>query len=82
MTTLVIDNYDSFTFNVVQYLSELGARVEVYRNDQITVKECMAKKPRNVVISPGELSMKGLWYLLQTWNLTSGLFRVRSWYSK
>ncbi|KND04654.1 bifunctional anthranilate synthase/indole-3-glycerol-phosphate synthase [Spizellomyces punctatus DAOM BR117] len=53
MTTLLIDNYDSFTWNVYQYLSELGADVQVYRNDQITLEQCIAINPRNVVISPG-----------------------------
>jgi para-aminobenzoate synthetase component 2 len=50
---LVIDNYDSFTFNLVQYLAELGADVEVYRNDQIRVEEIAARSPRAIVISPG-----------------------------
>ncbi|KAJ3039437.1 bifunctional tryptophan synthase trp1 [Rhizophlyctis rosea] len=53
MTTLLIDNYDSFTWNVYQYLSDLGAEVEVFRNDQVTLEECIALKPRNIVISPG-----------------------------
>jgi anthranilate synthase/aminodeoxychorismate synthase-like glutamine amidotransferase len=50
---LVIDNYDSFTFNLVQYLAELGAAVEVYRNDRIQVEEIAARSPRAIVISPG-----------------------------
>ncbi len=50
---LLIDNYDSFTYNLVQYLSELGAEVLVKRNDQITVKEAVALKPERVVVSPG-----------------------------
>ncbi len=50
---LMIDNYDSFTYNLVQYLGELGAEVEVHRNDQITVKAIAAKKPDGIVISPG-----------------------------
>ena len=50
---LVIDNYDSFTFNLVQYLAELGATVEVYRNDRIRVEEIAARSPRAIVISPG-----------------------------
>ena len=50
---LVIDNYDSFTYNIVQYLGELGQEIEVYRNDQITVDEIKAKKPDHIVISPG-----------------------------
>lgn len=50
---LMIDNYDSFTFNLVQYLAELGAEVEVHRNDEITVAEVEAKDPTHIVISPG-----------------------------
>ncbi len=50
---IMIDNYDSFTYNVVQYLSELGATVEVYRNDEISVAEIAEKNPSHVVISPG-----------------------------
>ena len=53
MTTLLIDNYDSFTYNLYQYLSELGAEVVVHRNDQLTVEECEALGPERVVISPG-----------------------------
>ena len=50
---LVIDNYDSFTYNLVQYLGELGAELEVVRNDQTTVEEIEAKSPERIVISPG-----------------------------
>ena len=50
---LMIDNYDSFTYNLVQYLGELGADVEVYRNDEITVDEINAKQPEKLMISPG-----------------------------
>jgi para-aminobenzoate synthetase component II len=50
---LMIDNYDSFTYNLVQYLGELGADVRVYRNDQITVAEIEAMAPGKIVISPG-----------------------------
>ena len=50
---LMIDNYDSFTYNLVQYFGELGVEVSVYRNDQITVKEIEALKPKYLVISPG-----------------------------
>jgi anthranilate synthase component 2 len=49
----MIDNYDSFTYNLVQYLGELGADVHVYRNDQITVDELAALRPQAIVISPG-----------------------------
>ena len=50
---LMIDNYDSFTYNLVQYLGELGQKVNVYRNDEITVDEIENLKPKHVVISPG-----------------------------
>ncbi|MBI1977642.1 MAG: aminodeoxychorismate/anthranilate synthase component II [Candidatus Omnitrophica bacterium] len=50
---LMIDNYDSFTYNLVQYLSELGARVVVYRNDKITLRAIHKLKPKKIVISPG-----------------------------
>src|SRR5436853_7723558 len=50
---LVIDNYDSFTFNLVQYIGELGKDVEVRRNNQITIEEFEALKPDHIVISPG-----------------------------
>lgn len=50
---ILIDNYDSFTYNLVQYFAELGEEVEVYRNDKITVEEVEARKPDRIVISPG-----------------------------
>jgi anthranilate synthase/aminodeoxychorismate synthase-like glutamine amidotransferase len=50
---LVIDNYDSFTYNLVQYLAEMGQEVEVYRNDKISVAEALAKQPDSILISPG-----------------------------
>ncbi|OAN46150.1 anthranilate synthase component 2 [Chloroflexus islandicus] len=53
MRVLLIDNYDSFTYNLYQYLCELGADVEVVRNDQITVAEVAARHPDRIVISPG-----------------------------
>src|ERR1700684_3095242 len=49
----VLDNYDSFTYNLVQYLGELGAKIEVRRNDQITVEEIEALEPERIVVSPG-----------------------------
>jgi len=49
----VLDNYDSFTYNLVQYLGELGAEVAVRRNDQVTVGEIEAMRPERIVISPG-----------------------------
>ena len=50
---LLIDNYDSFTYNLVHYLGELGARVTVWRNDMISVEDALALKPDAVVLSPG-----------------------------
>lgn len=50
---LMIDNYDSFTYNLVQYFGELGAEVVVHRNDQITVDEVERLRPRHIVLSPG-----------------------------
>ena len=50
---LVLDNYDSFTYNLVQYLGELGCEVAVRRNDQVTVEEIEALHPDRIVISPG-----------------------------
>ena len=53
MSTLMIDNYDSFTYNLVQYLGELGEQVRTFRNDQITIAQIEAIAPDRIVISPG-----------------------------
>ncbi len=53
---LVIDNYDSFTFNIVQYLGEMGVELQVHRNDQITPEQIRALKPERILISPGPCS--------------------------
>ena len=58
MKLLMIDNYDSFTYNIVQYFGELGADVEVVRNDEITLEEITARAPDRLVISPGPCSPK------------------------
>ena len=50
---LLIDNYDSFTYNLVHYLGELGAEMEVHRNDALTVQDAMALKPKGILLSPG-----------------------------
>lgn len=50
---VMIDNYDSFTYNLVQYLGELGAEITVFRNDEVSVDEVIALKPDHIVISPG-----------------------------
>ncbi|MDO8446385.1 MAG: aminodeoxychorismate/anthranilate synthase component II [Deltaproteobacteria bacterium] len=55
---LMIDNYDSFTYNLVQYLGELGEDVRVYRNDKITVEEIKEMRPDRIVISPGPCTPK------------------------
>jgi anthranilate synthase/aminodeoxychorismate synthase-like glutamine amidotransferase len=53
---LVIDNYDSFTYNLVQYLGELGAEMKVFRNDEVTLDQIQALKPSRILISPGPCS--------------------------
>ena len=55
---LVIDNYDSFTYNLVQYFGELKAEIEIYRNDQITIDEIREKQPEKICISPGPCTPK------------------------
>ena len=55
---LVVDNYDSFTYNLVQYLGECGAEVEVYRNDKIDLDAIVAKRPSGIVLSPGPCTPK------------------------
>ena len=55
---LVIDNYDSFTYNLVQYLGELGAEVQVYRNDKISIEEIERLAPERLVVSPGPCTPK------------------------
>ena len=55
---LVLDNYDSFTYNLVQYLGEMGAEMAIYRNDQITLSEVEAMRPEKIVISPGPCTPK------------------------
>ncbi|MBA2380392.1 MAG: aminodeoxychorismate/anthranilate synthase component II [Blastocatellia bacterium] len=50
---VIIDNYDSFTYNLVQYLGELGAEMKIFRNDEVTVDEVEALEPENILISPG-----------------------------
>ena len=50
---ILIDNYDSFTFNIFHYLCEIGVKVEVFRNDKISINDIFDKKPKGIVISPG-----------------------------
>ncbi len=56
MKLVMIDNYDSFTYNIVQYFGELGAEVEVFRNDEITVEGIAERRPDRLVVSPGPCS--------------------------
>ncbi|CAH9095935.1 unnamed protein product [Cuscuta epithymum] len=63
---IVIDNYDSFTYNLCQYMGELGCSFEVYRNDDLTVDELKKKNPRGIVISPGPGAPKDSGISLQT----------------
>ena len=56
MKLLMIDNYDSFTYNIVQYFGELGAEVEVFRNDEISIEQIAARQPDRLVVSPGPCS--------------------------
>jgi anthranilate synthase/aminodeoxychorismate synthase-like glutamine amidotransferase len=58
MKVLVVDNYDSFTYNLVQYLGELGSEPEVVRNDRATVDELLEREPDRVVVSPGPCTPK------------------------
>ena len=69
---VVIDNYDSFTYNLVQYLQELGAEVEVYRNDRITVEGIAARRPESIVLSPGPKTPDQAGITLETVRTFSG----------
>ena len=70
---LMIDNYDSFTFNLVQYFGELGEEVQVYRNDKITVEEIEKLKPARIVISPGPCTPKEAGVSVETIRRFSGV---------
>ena len=69
---VVIDNYDSFTYNLVQYLQELGAEVEVYRNDRITIEGIAARRPESIVLSPGPKTPDQAGITLETVRTFSG----------
>jgi len=73
---VVIDNYDSFTWNIVQYLGELGATVEVFRNDVITCAEIDALKPKGLLISPGPGNPNDAGISLQAIDLFAGKIPV------
>jgi len=73
---LMIDNYDSFTYNLVQYLGELGADVRVMRNDQISVSEIANLKPEHIVISPGPCTPNEAGVSVETIQKLGGQFPI------
>ena len=73
---LMIDNYDSFTYNLVQYFAELGAEVEVVRNDQITVEEVERFNPAKIVISPGPCTPKEAGISVETIRRYAGRYPI------
>ena len=72
---LMIDNYDSFTYNLVQYFGELGEDVHVYRNDKLTVQEIEDLKPSRIVISPGPCTPKEAGSRWRPFDILQGVFR-------
>jgi anthranilate synthase/aminodeoxychorismate synthase-like glutamine amidotransferase len=72
----VLDNYDSFTYNLVQYLGELGAEVVVRRNDQVTVKEVKALRPERILISPGPCTPQDAGISIDLFRQLSGQFPI------
>ncbi len=74
---LMIDNYDSFTYNLVQYLGELGAEVRVFRNDRIGLDEIEAMAPEQIVISPGPCTRTAPGYRSMSSSVSEG--GSRSW---
>ena len=73
---VMIDNYDSFTYNLVQYLGELGAEVQVHRNDQITVDQLAALKPSHIVLSPGPCTPNEAGICLEVLERLQGKFPI------
>jgi len=73
---LVIDNYDSFTYNLVQYLGELGAEVQVYRNDKISIEEIERLAPERLVVSPGPCTPKEAGISVEALRLFAGRIPV------
>ncbi|MCS5610272.1 MAG: anthranilate/aminodeoxychorismate synthase component II, partial [Candidatus Poribacteria bacterium] len=69
---LMIDNYDSFTYNLVQYLGELGANIVVHRNDKISLKEIEQLNPEKIVISPGPCTPEKAGISIETASYFSG----------
>ena len=73
---VLIDNYDSFTFNVYHYLSEIGSKVAVYRNDKISPEEIIEMKPKGIVISPGPCTPNEAGISLNLINKCENLFPI------
>jgi anthranilate synthase/aminodeoxychorismate synthase-like glutamine amidotransferase len=73
---LLLDNYDSFTYNLAQYLGELGCNVEVHRNDKISVDEIARRKPERIVISPGPCTPQDAGICVELVQRLSGKFPI------
>jgi anthranilate synthase/aminodeoxychorismate synthase-like glutamine amidotransferase len=73
---LLLDNYDSFTYNLAQYLGELGCNVEVHRNDKISVDEILRRKPERIVISPGPCTPQDAGICIELVQRLSGKFPI------
>src|SRR5947207_13394890 len=73
---LLIDNYDSFTYNLAQYFGELGCDVEVHRNDKIAVEEIARRKPERIVISPGPCTPRDAGLCIDLIRRLSGKFPI------
>jgi anthranilate synthase/aminodeoxychorismate synthase-like glutamine amidotransferase len=73
---LLLDNYDSFTYNLAQYLGELGCNVEVHRNDKISVDEILRRKPERIVISPGPCTPQDAGICVELVQRLSGKFPI------
>ena len=73
---VLIDNYDSFTFNVYHYFSELGAKLKVFRNDKISTEEIINMKPQAIILSPGPCTPNEACICLDLIKKTSVLFPI------
>jgi anthranilate synthase/aminodeoxychorismate synthase-like glutamine amidotransferase len=73
---LLLDNYDSFTYNLAQYLGELGCDVEVHRNDKISVEEIVRRKPERIVISPGPCTPRDAGICIELVQRLAGKFPI------
>ena len=73
---LLIDNYDSFTFNIYHYLGEIGAKVNVYRNDEININQIIKLNPQAIVLSPGPCTPNEAGICLNLINKCKSLFPI------